>query len=155
MRARSLAIFDIMVRDVVTVKPETPIADCARLMRTHHVGSLVVTEAAPAGGAKPVGIVTDRDIVVDVLAVGLDANTLTASDIMVRPLATVETDEDAVDALARMRERGVRRLPAVDDLGRLAGIVTIDNVLEVLSEQLDGVVRVVRAEFSKESATRP
>jgi CBS domain-containing protein len=118
-------------------------------MRSEHVGSVIVAE-----GSQPAGIVTDRDIVIEVVATGLDPATLTAGDIMSTPLATVRESDDILDALARMRERGVRRLGVVDADGRLTGVLAVDNLLEALAEQIDGVVRVLKAEQTKETLTR-
>jgi CBS domain-containing protein len=88
------------------------------------------------------------------VALQLDPRTLTAGDVMSAPLATVR-DDDLFDALARMREAGVRRLPVVDGDGTLSGLLAVDNVLELLAEQVDSVVRVVKAERTRETATRP
>lgn len=151
MRPQTTAIKHLAVRNVVTVGPETTLARCAEVMRAEHVGSVIVVDERTR---QPRGIVTDRDIVVEAIAVKLDPATLTASDVMTAPLAVVREDEDFIDALARMREHGVRRLPVVDSDGRLTGIVAIDNLLEALAEQLDAVVRAVKAEQTKEAAVR-
>jgi CBS domain-containing protein len=140
---------ELAVRAVVKVDKDTTVADCAKIMRNEHVGSVIV-----ADGGKPEGIVTDRDIVIEVVATGLDPATLTAGDIMSTPVATVRESDDIFDALARMRERGVRRLAVVDDAGRLTGVLAVDNLLEVLAEQVDSVVRVLKAEQTKETLTR-
>jgi signal-transduction protein with cAMP-binding, CBS, and nucleotidyltransferase domain len=122
-------------------------------MRNQHVGSVIVIDDQ-AKRDDPRGIVTDRDIVIEAVALGLDPATLTAGDVMTMPLATVNDRDDILDALARMREHGVRRLPVLDDAGHLSGIVTVDNLLEALAEQLDAVVRVIKTEQSRESVTR-
>jgi CBS domain-containing protein len=122
-------------------------------MRNQHVGSVIVIDVK-GRRENPVGIVTDRDIVIEAVAVDLDPTTLTAGDVMTTPLATVSENDDILDALARMRERGVRRLPVVTDGGELAGIIAVDNLLEALAEQLDAVVRVIKAEQTKETALR-
>ncbi|MCX8005204.1 MAG: CBS domain-containing protein [Burkholderiaceae bacterium] len=149
MRAQTTQVRDLAVRAVVKVDRDTTVADCARIMRSEHVGSVIVTD-----GARGEGIVTDRDIVIEVVATGLDPATLTAGDIMSTPLATVRESDDLLDALARMREQGVRRLGVVDDEGRLTGVLAVDNLLEALAEQIDGVVRVLKAEQTKETQTR-
>jgi CBS domain-containing protein len=118
-------------------------------MRSEHVGCLVV-----AVEGRPLGVVTDRDIVIEAVAVQLDPATLTAGDVMSQPPATVRESDDLFDALALMRERGVRRLPVLDGSGKLSGLLAVDNVLEVLAEQVDSVVRVVKAEQTKETALR-
>ncbi len=153
MRAKSVTVRDLATTQVVTVQPGTTLAECAQIMRNQHVGSVIVV-ADKGRRDQPVGIVTDRDIVIETVAVALDAKTLTAGDVMATPLATVAESDDILDALAKMRERGVRRLPVVDAQGTLAGIIAVDNLLEALAEQLDSVVRVIKAEQTKETALR-
>jgi CBS domain-containing protein len=152
MRARSVAALNLATAVVVTAERDTPLADCARLMRAKHVGSLVIIDSERE--RRPLGIVTDRDIVVEAVAVGLDTSAMTAGDIMGRNLATVGEDDDLLAALARMREHGVRRLPVVDRTGRLTGILTIDNLLEAFSAQLEAAVGVVKAEQTRETTLR-
>lgn len=149
MRVQAAQVKELAVRAVVKVDKDTTVAECAKIMRNEHVGSVIV-----ADGAKGEGIVTDRDIVIEVVATGLDPETLTAGDIMSTPLAAVRESDDIFDALARMRERGVRRLAVVDDEDRLTGVLAVDNLLEVLAEQVDSVVRVLKAEQTKETLTR-
>jgi CBS domain-containing protein len=153
MRARSVAAANLATAGVVTTGADTTLADCARLMRAEHVGSVVVVEES-GGKRRPVGIVTDRDIVIEAVAVGLDTQTLTVGDVMGARLATVSEKEDVLTALAQMRQHGVRRLPVVDSAGWLTGILTIDNLLEVFSEQLEAAAGVVKAEQTRETALR-
>jgi CBS domain-containing protein len=153
MRARTVTVRDLAAHEVVTVTPSATLAECAKIMRAQHVGSVVVIDDLGSRD-RPRGIVTDRDIVVEAVALGLDPTTLTAGDVMTTPLATVADSDDILDALARMREYGVRRLPVLDDAGHLSGIVTVDNLLEAVSEQLDALVRVIKTEQSRESNVR-
>jgi CBS domain-containing protein len=154
MRARSLKIRDVSVHQPVTASRDDSIGTCARRMHDEHVGCLVITEAND-GSEYPVGVLTDRDIAVEVVAFGLDATTLTAGDVMTVQPAVVEEDDDVLDALARMRERGVRRLPVVRPDGALTGVVALDNLLETLGEELDGVIGVMRAQRTRELRSRP
>jgi CBS domain-containing protein len=144
---------DLANHQVVTVQPTATLAECAQIMRNQHVGSLIVVNDVEQRDT-PVGIVTDRDIVIEAVAVGLDPNTLTAADVMTAPLATVREMDDILDALAAMRGHGVRRLPVVNADGALRGIVAIDNLLEAMAEQLDAVVGVIKAGQSKETTLR-
>jgi CBS domain-containing protein len=153
MRAKTVTVRDLATLQVVTVQPQTTLAECAQIMRNQHVGSVIVVDDKGRRD-NPVGIVTDRDIVIETVAVDLDAKTLTAGDVMATPLATVNDTDDILDALAKMRERGVRRLPVVNADGALAGIIAVDNLLEALAEQLDSIVRVIKAEQTKETALR-
>jgi CBS domain-containing protein len=138
---------------VVTAQRATPLTDAARLMREHHVGSLVVVDESGKGRV-PVGVVTDRDIVVAVVAREVDSRTLTAGEVMTTDLATVRADDPVEVALRLMRRRGIRRVPVVSDAGTLTGIVTLDDVLEKVAEQLSDAVRAITSEQVRETRAR-
>jgi CBS domain-containing protein len=154
MRSSSLKIRDVAVHQPVTARPTESIGTCARRMHDEHVGCLVVVEDSD-GAPFPVGVLTDRDIAIEVVAFGLDPATMTAGDVMSERPAVVEEDDDLLDALAHMRERGVRRLPVVRPDGALTGMLALDNLLEALGEEIDGVLGVMRAQRTKELRTRP
>jgi len=153
MRSQSLKIRDVAVHQPVTARVSESIGTCARRMHDEHVGCLVVVERND-GSEFPVGMLTDRDIAIEVVAFGLDPATMTAGDVMTERPAVVEEDDDLLDALARMRERGVRRLPVVRPDGALTGMLALDNLLEALGEEIDGVVGVMRAQRTKELRLR-
>lgn len=127
--------------------------EAAQLMRSHHVGALVVAEGIN-GNRSAVGVITDRDIVVEVVATGLDASVITVGDIMVGDLVTVGEEQEIFETVQTMRSKGVRRLPVVDARGGLIGIVALDDILEVLAEQLDEIVKLVARERTKEIQAR-
>ena len=154
MRSHSLRIKDVAVHEPVTARVDESIGTCARRMHDEHVGCLVVVERND-GSEFPVGMLTDRDIAIEVVAFGLDPATLTAGDVMTEKPATVDEDEDLLGALAHMRERGVRRLPVVRPDGALSGMLALDNLLEALGEEIDGVVGVMRAQRTRELRSRP
>jgi CBS domain-containing protein len=139
-------------REVALAYESERIDEVARRMREQHVGSLIVVPRQ--GGRIPVGVLTDRDIVVEVLAAGLDYRTVTVADVMSREPATVREDDDIVDALRIMRTYGVRRLPVVTQSGTLAGIVAIDDLLEFFAGQVDDVVRAIGREQTQEAQAR-
>lgn len=141
-------------REVIVARRNDPVPDLARLMREYHVGDLVVVESIDA--PVPVGIVTDRDLVVTVLAEEVDPASLTAGDIMTSALLIARESDSLWDVLKRMRARGVRRVPVVDDRhGRLVGIITVDDVLEVLAEELLTLAHVSGRGRAREQAARP
>jgi signal-transduction protein with cAMP-binding, CBS, and nucleotidyltransferase domain len=154
MRSQSLRIKDVAVHEPVTARVDESVGTCARRMHDEHVGCLVVVERSD-GSDFPVGMLTDRDIAIEVVAFGLDPATLTAGDVMTEKPATVEEDDDLLGALAHMRERGVRRLPVVRPDGALTGMLALDNLLEALGEEIDGVVGVMRAQRTRELRSRP
>ena len=154
MRAPSLQVKDVAVHAPVTALPSETITDCAKRMHAEHVGCLVVVEKSD-GSQFPVGMLTDRDIAIEVVAFGLDPKALTAGDVMSEKPAVVEEDDDLLDVLARMRERGARRLPVTRPDGALTGVIALDNVLEALAEQIAGMIGVLKAQQTRELRTRP
>lgn len=148
-----MKIGELCNRVVVFAYKNMPLTEAAKLMREHHVGSLIVVREDDSKRT-PVGIITDRDIVVEVLAAGLDFRTLTVGEIMTDELITAREQDDTLDVLGVMRKRGIRRIPVVTPSGALAGIATIDDILGVLSEELDGIVRAIDGEQAKEVAKR-
>jgi len=149
-----MAIGEICTRETVITTRETTVATAARLMRHHHVGTLVVVEQMNGGKGVPVGIVTDRDVVIEVMATGLDPNAITVGDIMDRELVTARESEGVLETMQIMRYKGVRRLPIVDKDGQLVGIVSFDDLLEVLAEQLTELSKIVAREQARETSSR-
>ncbi|WP_029523905.1 CBS domain-containing protein [Polaromonas glacialis] len=125
---------DFATAMVAVAETETTALATAQLMRKHHVGALVVVDALEK--ARPVGIVTDRDLVLALMAEGLDPEIFTAGDIMSVELVTASPEMDAMDAVQLMRSNRLRRLVIVDDAGRLTGIVTMEDLLELLTREL-------------------
>lgn len=148
-----MAIGEICSREVVIVEPQESVSIAARLMRQHHVGSLVV--ARENGGRRlPVGMLTDRDIVVSIVAPGLDPNTILVGDVMVPEVAALREDAGIGEAVALMRLNGVRRLPVVDDDGALVGLLASDDVLTLLAEEMSGLAYMLSRESAREKAMR-
>ena len=143
-------------RDVVVALKSEGIVDAARRMRTLHVGDLVVVNATPAGPV-PIGIVTDRDIVVEVVAGAPDhIDYLLVGDVMSEDVVTAREDEPVAAVLKTMETHGVRRLPVVDARGVLTGIVTLDDLLPHLTaDSRYAALAVVAAEQRRERRARP
>jgi CBS-domain-containing membrane protein len=148
-----MSIGEICNREVVYVNREVTVQAACKLMRHYHVGSLVVVDEFD-GKRVPVGVVTDRDAIVEVVAMDLDPAVITAGDIMPQELVTVPENHGVLETIEMMRFKGVRRMPVVDGEGRLAGIVTIDDLLEVLAEELTDIVSVVSREQAHERQAR-
>jgi CBS domain-containing protein len=125
----------------------------ARLMRAQHVGDVVVVE--PAGAAsRPVGILTDRDIVLELIAKETDLNQITVGDAMSYELFTLPEDMDLLLAVGEMRSHAVRRAPVVNAEGMLVGILSIDDVLGVLAELLKDLSCLVSKGRRREKSLR-
>jgi CBS domain-containing protein len=125
----------------------------AFLMRKHHVGDLIVVDE-PDGERIPVGIVTDRDIVVSVIALGLDPLGLQVGDIMSDDLLTAGEHDDIYATIERMRLRGIRRVPVLADSGSLAGIVSADDLLTFLAEEMEELSRISPYQHQHERRAR-
>ncbi len=136
---------EICSRIVVIAERSTPVQQAARLMRDHHIGTLVVTEDE-ARARRPIGIVTDRDMVVQVVSADVDYHTLTVGDIMSERPATIKETAGLFETIAQMRSDGVRRLVVVDAADKLLGIVAMDDLISVLAEELSALAMTIRAE---------
>lgn len=140
--------------NVVCCGPDAPLAAVAQLMRKNHVGDVIVTEMQ-GNDRVPVGIVTDRDIVVETVAMQLDPGQFTAGDIMTAPVVTVNANEGLIEALRQMRENRVRRMPVVANDGHLEGIVTADDIVRLLGMELSLVTETLGEQPGVEAKLRP
>jgi len=148
-----MAIGELCCRDVVIAQTEETVQDASRLMREHHVGDVVVVEERD-GKRVPVGIVTDRDVVVEIVALGLDPATLTIGDIMLPGLATLDESTGVFETIEFMRAKAVRRMPVVAADGGLVGIVTLDDLVALLAEEFYELSALLRKEQQKETVGR-
>ncbi len=134
-------IGQICTRSLVTCSRETSAAELARKMRDQHVADVLVVESR-AGRPAPVGLVTDRDLTVGVIARGRDPNQVCAADLMCTDLETALDSEFVYDAIWHMRKRQILRLPVVDSHGALVGVLTADDVAEFLASELSELARL-------------
>ena len=127
-------------RRTVIAKPAETLREISQRMRDEHVGSVVVVEQRTEHGVTPIGLLTDRDIVTRAVAEsGRDAASTLVAEAMSPRLVDAREDEGLEDVLQRMRSFGVRRMPVVDDAEILQGIITLDDILEFLQEQVSEV----------------
>lgn len=139
-------------REVVTVRRHHSIVEAAQRMRDHHVGDLVVVEGERD---VPVGILTDRDIVVGVVAKAPeDLTKLEVGDVLTDQLIVASTEEDVEEVLERMKKHHIRRIPIVDKVGSLAGIFTADDLLALVSKDFATLSRLVGGQRAVEAARR-
>jgi CBS domain-containing protein len=146
---------ELLTRHVAVAHRHEPLLEAIQRMRQEHVGALIVIDERD-GFRMPIGILTDRDIVVGVLAKDVThVGELEVSDVMTPDLVTATEDEDVSEVLRRMRSFEVRRVPVVDAAGALRGILSIDDVIAGLSEELAEAASLVSRQREREPATRP
>ncbi len=140
--------------NVATIGQSQGVLDAAALMREEHVGNLIVVETR-ANAQVPVGILTDRDIVVGVIAKRVAPDEVTVGDAMTRNPLTVREDSSIEFALREMRRHGVRRAPVVRANGDLVGVIAVDDIIEHIAKQLSSLAELIRLEQVAEQRTRP
>jgi CBS domain-containing protein len=137
---------------VVVALPATSVHEGARLLREHHVGALVVIDSRQ--NSRPLGIVTDRDMVVEVLAMGIDPSKLAVGDLMTGPIVTVNAAEGVPETIKLMQDKGVRRVVVVDDAGALVGIVSFNDLVPYVSDALAGLASAITGAQHREREMR-
>ena len=140
--------------NVATVEKGDSVVDAAALMREEHVGDLIVVETR-GNASVPVGILTDRDVVVGVIAKRIAPDTVTVGDAMTGNLLTVREDASMEFALREMRRFGVRRAPVVRANGDLVGIISVDDIIQHLASQLSRLAELIQLEQDTEQRARP
>jgi CBS domain-containing protein len=132
----------ICTRSVVVMDPEETVRQAAELMRKHNVGTVVVVDHA----SWPIGIVTDRDIVLRCLASNEPPEATRIGDVMSAPVRTVSETTPIEQTLSTMRSLAVRRLPVVDARSRLIGIVSLDDIVDLLAREYTDIGALLRKE---------
>jgi CBS domain-containing protein len=148
-----MQIGDICTRNVIECGRKTTALELAQLMRSSHVGDVVVVDQ-PNGKKIAAGVVTDRDLVVQVMALDADPGVVTAGELMGPALVAAAEANDVYETAELMRFKGVRRIPVVDEHGGLVGIVTLDDLLKVIGDQLTLLGRVIARERLQEEQSR-
>ena len=137
-----MLIKDICVGNVVVSDLQTSALQAASLMRHRHVGDVVVVDN-PVSEGVPLGVVTDRDLVVEVLGNGLDPAKTTLGSLMRTPVVIARESEDTATVIERMRAHGVRRVPVVAGEGEVVGIVTLNDLLKAAIADAGALLEVM------------
>ena len=148
-----MTIGEFCNREVIIINRDDSVLEAAKLMRQYHVGDVVVVEQRDDKRV-PVGILTDRDIVVELVASEVDPSSISVGDAMSDELLTANENEQLTELVEKMRGKGVRRVPVVDANEGLVGIVTIDDLIDLLAEQLNSLVGLVQREQQHEKISR-
>jgi CBS domain-containing protein len=150
-----MKIEDICRREIVTIDAQASLQDAANLMRNRHVGALVVVVSGGDGSPPRVsGVVTDRDLAIEVLARNLAAANVPVGEIASGKLVAVPAEAGIAEAVEAMKHGGVRRLLVTGDEGEVMGLVSTDDLLESLAADLGGLAAALRAGIARESAER-
>jgi CBS domain-containing protein len=148
-----MPIGELCNREVVFATRTTTVVEAAQLMRRYHVGDLVVVDEV-GGKRVPVGIVTDRDIVTEIVAKVCPAEGCTVENIMCAQLVSVAESEGVIATIRLMRTHGIRRIPVVDGAGGLVGIVSADDMLDLLAEELAELAKIAPRQQVQEVRSR-
>jgi CBS domain-containing protein len=136
----------LAIKPVVTASARMTIAEAARAMKQKNVGALIVVNSG-----RPLGVLTDRDIAIDVVAAGKDPDAVRVEDVMRKKPATLREDMGLMDAARIFAKTGVRRLPVVDKAGRVSGIVALDDLMMLLGNEMGLVAGALAAGLRKAS----
>ena len=143
-----MSISSLCKRVVVTIHRDATIENAALFMRSSHIGDVVVVDAADT--RRPIGIITDRDIAVEVVAQGLVPAQTTVGSIMSTPVVSLLEEDGFLEALDKMSAGGVRRAPVLDRDGHLKGMVSVDDLVPLLARELAKIGALIRHEQAAE-----
>jgi CBS domain-containing protein len=144
----NMRVDELCTRNVITIEADASIVEAAKQMREHHVGDVVVLPEP--GDRRPVGVLTDRDITVELVAKDLPLSGVSVGDVMSRDIVTVRVQDDLADALEIMTTNTVRRIPVIDEDDKIYGILSIDDVIGVIAEELKKVSSLCRRQPGQE-----
>lgn len=140
-------------RNLALLTRDASLQKAAKMMRSHHLGEVIVVEKLN-GKNIPVGLVTDRDLVIEIMALEVDVEQISVGHIMSLELITVREDYSLSDSLEIMQQHGVRRLPVVDSDGVLIGLIDMELILKVLCQDLGKMLELINTERNIEKTLR-
>jgi predicted transcriptional regulator len=135
----------LMTKEITSLPENATVLDAAKYMTDMNVGSVIITD----GKNKPVGILTDRDIVTKVIANEKEPKSVKVKDIMTSPVTTINVEKDIIDATRLMAEHWIRRLPVVDQTGKVVGVMSLDDILIFLGQEIQNIANALKREIGK------
>lgn len=147
-----MPISDLCSKNLVCVERGATLQYAAQLMKKHHIGGVVVVEAN--GKNKPVGVLTDRDIVLSVVAENRPLSTR-VQDVMSKDIVKVGKGQGIAEVVDRMESNGVRRIIVVDEVGNACGLVSADDIIQLVARELNGLGRLVERQVENERIHKP
>lgn len=149
-----MQIGEICSREVHVVRREEALVEAVREMVSGHIGAIVVVAPVGRDTVRPVGIITDRDVVNAQIDLSTDMFSLTAGDVMTPDPLTIEETCGLAEGIAQLTARGVRRAPVVDAAGHLVGLISVDDLLPVVAEEIAALAKLVGTQAAREGMTR-
>ncbi|MBT8442837.1 MAG: CBS domain-containing protein [Gammaproteobacteria bacterium] len=146
-----MRVGDICTRNVISVSADESIYSAAQKMREQHVGDVIVVMD---DRERCIGILTDRDIAIEVVANRVDPDTLVVRDVMSDEVLMVDEEEDILEAMEMMSRAGVRRLPVMNEARNLCGIISVDDIIGSLAESLLEVSTLAHRQRHREESRR-
>lgn len=141
-----MPISDLCSRNPVTIQSKESLREAADLMKKKHVGTIIVTE-----GDRPVGVVTDRDLVIKVIAEGKSIDSCLVKDVMTSKLVSAKKGIGVYEAIELMQKNGVRRLIVVDESDKLCGLISTDDLVQMLGQEITGIGKLYQSQVKNES----
>jgi CBS domain-containing protein len=141
-------ISNLCRREIISVSADASVREAALAMRTHHVGSLIVTD--PEDGGRAMGVITDRDLVINLLAPGAPVDGQTIGSLCSKELVGIVATASVGDAVQAMRNAGVRRLLVVGPEGSLVGLVSSDDLFEAIAGEFEALTGALRSGLARE-----
>ncbi|HLE25282.1 MAG TPA: CBS domain-containing protein [Thermodesulfobacteriota bacterium] len=135
-----MSLGNLCRREVVVVNQGTPIKEAVKFMEEKNIGSVIVV-----GNGKPLGIATDRDILLRVVNKGLDPEKSPVDDVMTKEIVTLKEEMGLFEALEQVKGKGIRRFPIVDARGNLKGIMTLDDIIYLLGKEMADVASIIES----------
>jgi len=149
----TMSLKKIATRNVATLQTDATVLEAAKKMRDSHVGDVVIVKTED-GREVPVGILTDRDIVVSTVAFGVAPGVVTVEDVMAPTVTVAKTTDSLYHVLNLMKEHGIKRIPLVNSAGTLQGIVSSEDIVAILASELTDVVRITERQHDVEAQRR-
>lgn len=147
------AVRNLVHRSVVAVEEDANLEDVARLMRENHVGDVVVVEIRD-GKPYPIGMITDRDLALEIVGQSVSAEAVTAGDIMMKSVSVARENDNIFEIIKLMNQQGIARLPIISEEGDLIGIVTARRLLQFLIEEMHELATISERQREKEIRLR-
>lgn len=133
-----MSIKSICRKEFVSISPDATVKDAAGVMASKNVGSIIIVK-----DGSPVGIITDRDIVVRVVNKGLDSSSLKVQDVMTIDPICLNENVGLFEALETVKEKGVRRYPVIDDKGKIVGIISLDDIIYLIGKEMCDITQIL------------